>query len=851
MSTTAEAVPAGAKAELGADAARTPSRSLAVAGRGAAPELLEAGNSSLLAASTSREILPFVTVLIDAGETGPLLADSARSGGAFSPCRSHEHEHGGDARGGHADANSDTSCATHALPSDPGRATGSAAAPQPASPAFGFDGAGGSLYGRLLHRLAPLSPALAALAPARWADVDTVVRALAADLDPCSSRGSRRAPGASLCAQRLQPATQHKQQELGDMELDMAAAAPAPRPPAPRPPPPPPPAADLSRQACELQGLAGDLMAVLRQAGDDIRRLRARRPRRPLLLHGLTAVMLPGAASGRVGGDGGAAPGEGRRALSRSCSSRRGGGGGGGGCGGRGSASPVRAPLRRAVSGRTREWGGCHGGAGSGAQAPRREPAAGALLLRASSRGASARWAACGAAQQAPASLPPSRMSLCVTMEVAAQAAALQPPLTTERSLGGPPSPPEPKAQGSGAAPAAPAAQPVGPAVVSSRIPRPQVVIGAAGGKSCGAMSEAAAALAAAAAAAAAVQTHVQSLRDRRRETHGEDPAFVTARLEYERGCRAAQEEEARRRAARLLLGPSAAAAPAAAAGAGAPADRPGQAGRRGLPAPSARVSAPLTGPQPLTSALLASANAAAVVQGPGPAAYLALPEGEREPSVARMPTAAAGGGGGGPGPRPPRAAVMSRCSSSHSLGSEASGMSGVSGVSAAASARSAFSAATSAAAGCGYGHAGHGGRVCAACSRRAAATAAAAVAEGARAGSGIGFGCGGGGGGDAAGGSAWGCEGARAQQRHQERAVDAAVARLRAVFEANQVALGLTKVAAFTYAAAGKRYRLQLLPDGRLAVRRGGGWEELTAALARSPRLAGAAGIAAMASVH
>lgn len=57
------------------------------------------------------------------------------------------------------------------------------------------------------------------------------------------------------------------------------------------------------------------------------------------------------------------------------------------------------------------------------------------------------------------------------------------------------------------------------------------------------------------------------------------------------------------------------------------------------------------------------------------------------------------------------------------------------------------------------------------------------------------------------------------------------------------QVSLGLTKVAAFTYAAGAKRYRLQLLPDGRLAVRRGGGWEELTAALARSPRLA-AAGI-------
>ncbi|KXZ48412.1 hypothetical protein GPECTOR_28g819 [Gonium pectorale] len=59
----------------------------------------------------------------------------------------------------------------------------------------------------------------------------------------------------------------------------------------------------------------------------------------------------------------------------------------------------------------------------------------------------------------------------------------------------------------------------------------------------------------------------------------------------------------------------------------------------------------------------------------------------------------------------------------------------------------------------------------------------------------------------------------------------------------ARQAPLGLSKAGPFMYdvdgvygGMCGKRLHLKLLPDGRLAVRRGGGWEELTAVLARLP---------------
>lgn len=456
------------------------------------------------------EICPYVTVLMDADETGPLPEQSARSGGAFTPRRS---------TNGHSGNDDDAS--TSSAHTQPGTSISARASPPllPTSPGYGFDGAGGSLYGCLLQRLAPLSPSLAALAPAHWGDVDAVVQALAADLQG-GPGGAGLAPAASPTAavSRLPvplmpdsppPPTQ---QQPGTPEsplhcLEAAAATAMAEKAAP-----PPPCASLSRQACELQGLAGDLVAVLRQAGDDIRRLRARRPRRPLLLLPRTAALLASSA-GRSGGDGDAAPGERRRALSRSCSTRHG--------GGRTSASPARAPLRRAVSGRTREWGGGgfggQGGAGTGTQAPRREQ----LLLRTSSRGASVRWAASAAPQAPAAALAPSLMSITSEM-----APVSQPAIVVARSRDGSLRPARTTSKDGAAACTA--------ATGVSRIPRPQGVvaqISAPSGGAKGAMSEAAAALAAAAAAAAAVQTHVQSLRDRRRETHGEDPAFAMARL--------------------------------------------------------------------------------------------------------------------------------------------------------------------------------------------------------------------------------------------------------------------------------------------------------------------------------
>ncbi|KAG2494296.1 hypothetical protein HYH03_007649 [Edaphochlamys debaryana] len=70
-----------------------------------------------------------------------------------------------------------------------------------------------------------------------------------------------------------------------------------------------------------------------------------------------------------------------------------------------------------------------------------------------------------------------------------------------------------------------------------------------------------------------------------------------------------------------------------------------------------------------------------------------------------------------------------------------------------------------------------------------------------------------------------------------QEAALDAALADMAAVFAANGAPLNPAKAGPFTYELYGKHLRLKLLPDGRLAVRRGGGgWEDLAAALARLP---------------
>ncbi|GLI64774.1 hypothetical protein VaNZ11_008177 [Volvox africanus] len=75
-----------------------------------------------------------------------------------------------------------------------------------------------------------------------------------------------------------------------------------------------------------------------------------------------------------------------------------------------------------------------------------------------------------------------------------------------------------------------------------------------------------------------------------------------------------------------------------------------------------------------------------------------------------------------------------------------------------------------------------------------------------------------------------------RRRALYQERMVDAAVDKVVTLFVAHGAPLGLTKLAPYLYGLDSRRLRLKMLPDGRLAVRCGGGWEELTLALAKLP---------------
>ncbi|EFJ49220.1 hypothetical protein VOLCADRAFT_90149 [Volvox carteri f. nagariensis] len=75
-----------------------------------------------------------------------------------------------------------------------------------------------------------------------------------------------------------------------------------------------------------------------------------------------------------------------------------------------------------------------------------------------------------------------------------------------------------------------------------------------------------------------------------------------------------------------------------------------------------------------------------------------------------------------------------------------------------------------------------------------------------------------------------------RRRAQYQERLVDSAVEAVGALFAVHGAPLGLTKLAPYTYGLDSRRLRLKMLPDGRLAVRCGSGWEELTRALAKLP---------------
>ncbi|GLC75258.1 hypothetical protein PLESTF_001614200 [Pleodorina starrii] len=68
------------------------------------------------------------------------------------------------------------------------------------------------------------------------------------------------------------------------------------------------------------------------------------------------------------------------------------------------------------------------------------------------------------------------------------------------------------------------------------------------------------------------------------------------------------------------------------------------------------------------------------------------------------------------------------------------------------------------------------------------------------------------------------------------EHMVDFAVEALAGLFASYGAPLGLTKLAPYTYGLDSRRLRLKMLPDGRLAVRCGSGWEEFTLALAKLP---------------